>query len=636
MSKLHMITFKEQEKSHQKNKLKLENHLAKHTAKGKKVKVKHELENIPRVFLLEDAGDEILEELRKDPNVLAVEESCTFDLNMAQITEWSHSTNFSDIAQFRSRGWTGAGVKVGILDSGCANHEDLTWTARYNAYTAVHGGTTPAEADRHDHGTSVAGIIAGKDNASGYVGVAPDVLLYGVKVDDNDPDYRSINSEAVVNGINWLISQGVKVINCSFSRYLEHKGTTAAFQAAYDSGAVIVCAAGNERIELSDPNNSVRYPAKYDFVIAVSALKANKQPAPYSSRGPEISVAAPADPVMTTTASAANKAGTDYVSLSSSYRAFNGTSCAAPHVTGLAALYRQMNPGYSPDDIKFLIENYVEELGAPGKDKDFGYGMVRSPWTTHADYPGKLTSTAIVMSGNSVTNSLTNGLGKFFKYVPSKTQRYYISTTSSLDLYARIYDANYDQIAQDDDGAGNSQPKLKVDLVAGQTYYIMVCGYSGSQTGSFTLNVVAAGTVIKEDFEDNNFTIPFTGDWYRYSNFGFKSMYGYRSAAIGTGMTSQTSFKATVPAGKTAVLSFYYQTLSEANYDKLIVTVNGVTILDKSGSMSEHALFETTLNAGVNTIVFKFVRTGSKVTGANFVVIDNVELTGDGVTLSAG
>ncbi|MFR0656725.1 S8 family serine peptidase, partial [Pantoea sp. SIMBA_079] len=103
----------------------------------------------------------------------------------------------------------------------------------------------------------------------------------------------------------------------------------------------------------------VRYPAKYDFVIAVSALKANKQPAPYSSRGPEISVAAPADPVMTTTASAANKAGTDYVSLSSSYRAFNGTSCAAPHVTGLAALYRQMNPGYSPDDIKFLIENYV-------------------------------------------------------------------------------------------------------------------------------------------------------------------------------------------------------------------------------------------------------------------------------------
>ncbi|MGG1660828.1 S8 family serine peptidase [Brevibacillus sp. NRS-1366] len=627
MSKIHIVTFKEQEKDQKKNKAKVDIHLAKRTARGKKVKLKHEFENIPRVFIVEDADDETLEELRNDPYVLAVEENSSYELHMAQVTEWSHGVNFIDISQFRSRGWTGAGVKVGIIDTGCANHEDLTWTARYNAYTAVYGGTTPAEADRKNHGTCVAGIIAGRDNSKGYVGIAPDVQLYGVKADNEAGS--GIDQTAIIDGINWLINQGVKVINCSFGSDMDHSGVRAAFQNAYEKGAVIVCSAGNGRI-VNVTNNSVGYPGAYDFVIAVSALKANKQPAPYSSRGPQVNVAAPADPVMTTTASAANKAGTDYLSPSSSYTAFAGTSCAAPHVSGLAALYRQMFPDSSPDDIISFIEMFVEELGAPGKDYDFGYGMVTSPWTTHADYPGKLTSTAIEMSGNSISSSLTNGLGKFFKFVPSKTGRYFITTTSALNLYARVYDASYRQIAQDDDGGGNSQPRMTVDLEMGKTYYIMVCGYSGSQTGSFTINVVAGGAVITEDFEDTTFTIPFTGDWERSM-----ILRAYRSKAIGHGMTSQTSFKANVPSGRTAVLSFYYYTSTEANYDKLIVTVNGATVLEKSGS-NALTRFETTLNAGVNTILFKFVRNGSGDGGGNFVYIDDVELTGDGVTVSAG
>ncbi|MEJ8548843.1 S8 family peptidase [Brevibacillus borstelensis] len=254
--------------------------------------------------------------------------------------------------------------------------------------------------------------------------------------------------------MEWLVSQGVKIINCSIAYELENLAVRAAMEEAYKKhGVLFVCSAGNNREKDINPNDSVVYPAKYDFVMAVSCLKSSKEPANYSSRGPEVDIAAPAHGVMTTNRSIENSNG-NYYHVSSSYRSFNGTSCAAPHITGLAALLWGMEPSLSADDIRTTIQMSAEDLGKDGKDPDYGYGMAKSPWTKVLNYPGKLTSNAIHFLGNSISDTLTEGLGKHFKFVPSETATYVFTVTSQLDTYMRLYDSNYKQLAQDDNSGG--------------------------------------------------------------------------------------------------------------------------------------------------------------------------------------
>ncbi|WP_199928693.1 S8 family serine peptidase [Brevibacillus brevis] len=637
MSRVHIVTFKTHD--HGENMLKLTRHIEKSKAKlsllgnSKTPEVVHELKELPRTFIIKNADENLLKELRNNPDILSVDVPATYQLVSApQSTEWSHSSSFMDIQAFHSRGYKGAGVKVGYLDTGAAPHEDLVYAGKFNAYTAVYGGTLPPDADMDGHGTKVAGIIGARNNNNGYVGVAPECLLYGVKVVSSEAPGDKFDDAAIVRGIHWLIENGVQIINCSFISYWgDSSQLRIAMEDAYRRNNVLfLCGAGNGREKFSDPNNTVEYPAKYDFVMAVSALRANKEPAKYSSRGPEVDIAAPGDPVMTTSPSSANKAGTDYNTPSAEYTSFTGTSCATPHIAGLAALYKQMHPNYTAAQIRNLIETNVEDLGKDGPDDDYGKGLAISPWTVPVNYRGKLTSTAISINGTSISETLTNGLGKFFKFIPVTSGRYTIVVSSSMDLYGRLYDGNYNQLLQDDDSAGNGNPKMVADLVAGQTYYIKVSGYSGSQSGSFTINISNSGQVILEDFEDDVFTIPFTGDWSRESLAGNKSA-GYFSNYISHNQTSQTSFKATVPAGKTAKLSFDYRTSTESN-DRFIVTVNNTEILNTSGSIS-YTTFETTLNAGTNVITFKYVRDASGDGGGNNVSIDNVAIIGDGATV---
>ncbi|ASJ52928.1 hypothetical protein BP422_04785 [Brevibacillus formosus] len=628
MAKIYIVRFKGED--HEQNKAHLDEHCKKHLAKArftqaKTIKIKDELKNFPGLFIVENDDDDLLDDLRNSPDVLSVSESIKYDLDMAQSTEWSHNSSFMDITAFHSRGYRGAGVKVGYIDTGAAPHEDLVYTGKFNAYAKVHGGSFPADADKDGHGTKVAGIIGAKNNNLGYVGVAPECEIYGVKADDNLT--KGIDSAAVVAGINWLIEQKVKVVNLSFGGIYD-TDLENAMQKAYQTHDILfVCSAGNNREKL-DPNDCVGYPAKFSFAMAVAALRANKEPASYSSRGPEVDIAAVADPIMTTSPSITNQSGTDYVTPSSSYSSFAGTSCAAPHITGLAALYRQMYPNYSALQIRNLIETNVEDLGKPGTDADFGKGLAISPWTTPVNYTGKLTSTAIPIIGTSINETLSNGLGKFLRFTPVSSGRHTIALSSSMNLFCRIYDVNYNQLLQD--VSGNNNPKMVVDLVAGQTYYIKVSGYNDSQSGPFTINISNAGQVILEDFEDNLFVIPFNGDWSRNQMAGNRSA-GFLSNMVSHNQTTQTSFKTIVPVGKTAKLSFDYRTSTESS-DRFIVTANSAEILNTSGNI-DFTTFETTLNAGTHVITFKYVRDANGDGGGNNVSIDNVTIIGDGVTV---
>jgi subtilisin family serine protease len=253
---------------------------------------------------------------------------------------------------------TGDPVKVGVIDTGIdLKHPDLKANIKggYNAINPLKSYT-----DDHGHGTHVAGIIAALNNSIGVVGVGPNIDLYAIKVlNAKGSGYLS----DVIEGLDWAVDNGIKVVNMSLGTSQDVPSFREAIVRAYNAGVVIVAAAGNTGGELV-------YPAAYPEVIAVSATDQNNQIASFSSRGPEVDLAAPGVNIYST------YKGQSYATLS-------GTSMAAPHVTGAAALIidtkkcdLNLDGVCTPSEVKQRLEQTAVDLGTPGKDNLYGSGLV--------------------------------------------------------------------------------------------------------------------------------------------------------------------------------------------------------------------------------------------------------------------
>ncbi len=153
-------------------------------------------------------------------------------------------------------------VKVAILDSGVDYTEDIDVYMRKNFIPGEDEICVIYE-DISGHGTSVAGIIAAKDNDEGITGINPYVQLYSARILDEN---KQAPASRVVAAIDWAIEQDVDIINISFGTTVDSEEIHAAIRRAYDAGILIVAAAGN--------NGVVEYPAAYDEVVAVGAVDA--------------------------------------------------------------------------------------------------------------------------------------------------------------------------------------------------------------------------------------------------------------------------------------------------------------------------------------------------------------------------
>ncbi len=153
-------------------------------------------------------------------------------------------------------------VKVAILDSGVDYTEDIDVYMRKNFIPGEDEISVIYE-DISGHGTSVAGIIAAKDNDEGITGINPYVQLYSARILDEN---KQAPASRVVAAIDWAIEQDVDIINISFGTTVDSEEIHAAIRRAYDAGILIVAAAGN--------NGVVEYPAAYDEVVAVGAVDA--------------------------------------------------------------------------------------------------------------------------------------------------------------------------------------------------------------------------------------------------------------------------------------------------------------------------------------------------------------------------
>ncbi len=260
-----------------------------------------------------------------------------------------------------------SGVRVAVIDTGIdTTHSDLAGNVA-GGYSAV--SYTASYKDDNGHGTHVAGTVGALNNRVGVVGVSPGTSLLGVKVLDSAG--RGWVSD-IIAGIDWSIANGARVINMSLG------GPTyvAAFQAAIDranaAGVVVVAAAGNSGVT----DNSIQYPGAYNGVTAVGATDRTNVIAPFSTRGPQVDLAAPGVGVNSTYWTSLRGSG---------YAELNGTSMAAPHVAGAAALVlstpvaawdADADGSWDSDEVEARLKATATDLGDPGADSLYGAGLV--------------------------------------------------------------------------------------------------------------------------------------------------------------------------------------------------------------------------------------------------------------------
>jgi minor extracellular protease Epr len=274
---------------------------------------------------------------------------------VGQVIDWSTSTVLPQKSWQANN--TGKNVKVAILDSGVSPHSDLK-IAGGKSFVSY----TESYSDDNGHGTHVAGIIGALNNDIGTVGVSPDAHLYAIKVlDSNGNGYLS----DIISAIDWAVTNKMDIINLSLGS-LDHSPILEySINKAYNSGSLIVAAGGNKGNPEGIGDN-VAYPAKYNSVIAVSAVDQQKNRGTFSATGNAIEYSAPGVAILSTY-------------LNNGYAKLSGTSMATGFVTGNLALLKEMYPTMSNNELREQLKKTALDLGTPGRDPWFGFGLIQSP-----------------------------------------------------------------------------------------------------------------------------------------------------------------------------------------------------------------------------------------------------------------
>jgi subtilisin family serine protease len=264
---------------------------------------------------------------------------------------------------------TGEPVVIALIDTGVDyNHPDLSerMTDRASWYDFVNRDTDPM--DDHGRGTHVAGIAAAAgNNAIGITGLSWNARILPLKV----LDARGTGSLwDVAEAIRYAADNGARVINLNVSITSDVTPPVSAMleeairhARSAPRGAVLIAPAGDDHMR----GNLWSYPAAMAGVVAVGATTANGGHARYSTTGPYLDVAAPGGDGYT---------GVYSTFPDSAYREMAGTSMAAPHVAGLAALILGLRPTLTPDEVAHIMRSTATDLGSYGWDPLYGHGLI--------------------------------------------------------------------------------------------------------------------------------------------------------------------------------------------------------------------------------------------------------------------
>ena len=235
----------------------------------------------------------------------------------------------------------GNGVTVAVIDTGVSNVPDLRDTKLVPGYDFVNDKVDAS--DDQGHGTHVAGTIAqSTNNGYGVAGIAYEASLMPLKVLGANGGGTVAD---IAEAIRFAADNGADVINMSLGGAGESQVMAEAIDYAYQKGVVIVAAAGNAN------SNSASYPARYPHVIGVSAIDAVGDKAPYSNFGAGVDISAPGG-------SEAGKILQNTINPQTGeaiFAGYQGTSMAAPHVAGVAALVKAAGIT-EPDEVLSVLQ----------------------------------------------------------------------------------------------------------------------------------------------------------------------------------------------------------------------------------------------------------------------------------------
>lgn len=266
--------------------------------------------------------------------------------------------------------------------------------------------------DDNQHGTHVAGTIGAKgNNALGTVGVCWDVSLMAVKAFDENGNGTVADA---IGAISYAVANGARIINASWGLDERSKALEEAAAHAANAGVLIIAAAGNSRSEAPS------YPASFETVLSVGATDARDVRALFSNYGPFVDVAAPGNEIISTLPE-------------NSYGMLSGTSMAAPHVSGMAALVLARFPAYTRQEVFDILVNSVDPMVF---DQPIGNGRINLARAVHMDQPLPQARISVPATVSGVVEVSGLAMGSYFSgYSVSvgsgRTPSHWIPITSS-------------------------------------------------------------------------------------------------------------------------------------------------------------------------------------------------------------
>ncbi len=307
----------------------------------------------------------------------------------------------SGVFRFNARPFTLDGVSfpaLGAVDVPFAAAPDLGGADRFvSPRDFIWNDNNPLDFD--GHGTHVAGTIGqATNNSVGVAGMAFNVRIMPVKVISGIWDVLFSapflgTDDVVARGIRYAADNGAKVLNMSIGRAgPPAPAVPAASQYAVSRGSFVVVAAGNDFLDGNPTQRPADVAPLIDGMVSVAAMARDRQRARYSSTGSYVELTAPGGDTSRGGAEAGILQQTydfdfteTFLAGPSRYRAprfdvfayqfFQGTSMAAPHVSGFAAMLMQQGIT-SPAAIEEVMKRYVTDLGPAGRDDEFGHGLI--------------------------------------------------------------------------------------------------------------------------------------------------------------------------------------------------------------------------------------------------------------------
>ncbi|MCJ7738881.1 MAG: S8 family serine peptidase, partial [Anaerolineae bacterium] len=328
------------------------------------------------------------------------------------IYQWAHATIQSAAAWDLTTG--SSNITIAVIDTGIDSaHPDLS-SKIVAGYDCINEDTVPI--DKNGHGTHVSGIAAAAtDTAIGIAGMTWHAQIMPVGVLDED---GAGTTSDIVQGITWAYQHGADILNLSLGGIGYSQSMQDAINSAHAAGSLVVAAMGNCRVSCTiggmTYSNPTQYPAAYNNVFAVAATDSGDSYADYSQYGPHCDISAPGgemspyfdmDGIWSTVPTYATTLS--QMGFGQNYCHLAGTSMAAPHVAGLAALVWAADPAMTPGEVQSTIEDTADDRGPTGRDDDYGHGRINTLAAVQLALTGRPIGDLLLIHAVTSTTHLT-------------------------------------------------------------------------------------------------------------------------------------------------------------------------------------------------------------------------------------